>query len=70
MKLKKHRTLKTNGEKLYITNENDNVSFLSSFPPKSSGPGGKGFKAVALGLSTGGPHSILQGYEDEKTGDG
>jgi len=40
--------------------ENVKVSFLSSFPPKSSGPGGKGFKAVALGLSTGGPRSIFK----------
>lgn len=40
--------------------ENEKVSFLSSFPPKSSGPGGKGFKAVALGLSTGGPRSIFK----------
>lgn len=39
--------------------ENDNVSFLSSFPPKSSDPGGNGFKAVTLGLSTGGPRSIF-----------
>ena len=39
--------------------ENVKVSFLSSFPSKSSGPGGKGFKAVTLGLSTGGPRSIF-----------
>ena len=40
--------------------ENDKVSFLSSFPPKISGTGGKGFKAVVLGLSTGGPRSIFK----------
>jgi two-component system chemotaxis response regulator CheB len=40
--------------------ENEKVSFLSSFPPKSSDPGGNGFKAVALGLSTGGPRSIFK----------
>ncbi len=40
--------------------ENDKVSFLSSPPPKSTGPGGKGFKAVALGLSAGGPRSIFE----------
>jgi two-component system chemotaxis response regulator CheB len=40
--------------------ENDFVSFLSSSPPKSFGPGGKGFKVVTLGLSTGGPRSIFK----------
>jgi len=40
--------------------KNDLVSFLSSSPLKSSGPGGKGFKAAALGLSTGGPRSIFK----------
>jgi len=40
--------------------ENDFVSFLSSSPLKSSGPGGQGFKAVILGLSTGGPRSIFK----------
>jgi two-component system chemotaxis response regulator CheB len=40
--------------------ENDLVSFLSSSLPKSFGHGGKGFKAVTLGLSTGGPRSIFK----------
>jgi two-component system chemotaxis response regulator CheB len=43
-----------------LIKENDKVSFLSSPPPKSTGPGGKGFKAVALGLSAGGPRSIFK----------
>ena len=38
----------------------DKSWFLSSSPPKSFNTGGKGFKAVALGLSTGGPRSIFK----------
>ncbi len=40
--------------------KNDLVSFLSSSPLESSSPGGKGFKAAALGLSTGGPLSTFK----------
>jgi len=40
--------------------KNDLVSFLSSSPLESSSPGGKGFKAAALGFSTGGPLSTFK----------
>jgi two-component system chemotaxis response regulator CheB len=41
------------------TKKEKGLGLLAS-PPKSSATGGKGFKAVALGLSTGGPRSIFK----------
>jgi two-component system, chemotaxis family, protein-glutamate methylesterase/glutaminase len=38
----------------------DKSWFLSSSSPKSFNTGGKGFKVVIIGLSTGGPHSIFK----------